>query len=202
MITALRIHLLQQNNLEHQGLTTTSDQLNHGIALSGSNVNEPGRFEKGCRGKSPFPTESFSPLVAPTISPVPPPRHTMCRGYPQNFHHGLSLDVGAVIRAVCIMIRRNSSFAWWANANSAFRTSTRSSCSASWAVPFRPGAASSPLTTLINHLLPILCPVSNPLVNRRLTVFWDTFKAIAASAIESSITSTVTHLGKQSGRAG
>jgi len=49
--------------------------------------------------------------------------------------------------------------------------------------------------TLINHWLPTLLPVSNPLVNLRLTVFVETPKAFAASIIESCIPKRVTHGG-------
>ena len=49
--------------------------------------------------------------------------------------------------------------------------------------------------TLINHWLPTLLPVSNPLVNLRLTVFVETPKAFAALIIESCIPKRVTHVG-------
>ena len=56
------------------------------------------------------------------------------------------------------------------------------------------GAISAPSGTLITHWLPTFCPVSNPLVNLRLTVFVETPKAFAALIIESCIPKRVTHV--------
>ena len=53
-----------------------------------------------------------------------------------------------------------------------------------------PAGASRP--TLINHLLPIFSPVSNPLVNHRRTVLVDTFSASAASVIGICIPNSLT----------
>ena len=195
MTAANRIPLAD-NNLETQGLTIPSGQLK--IELSG----RPG---VGSRERS-WARPGVLTVVRPalslsgTCSELDTTTHCSRPGYLQNFHHAFPLAAGAAARAVCISIRRSSSFAWCATANSARRTSIRLSCSALWAVPFRPGTASPAFSTSINHLLPVLCPVSNPLVKRRLTVFWDTPRAIAASGIDKSITSTVTHLGKRLGR--
>ena len=57
------------------------------------------------------------------------------------------------------------------------------------------GAVSASSGTLITHWLPTLCPVSNPLVNLRLTVFVETPRAFAVSFIESCIPKRVTHVG-------
>ena len=57
------------------------------------------------------------------------------------------------------------------------------------------GAVSASSGTLITHWLPTLLPVSNPLVNLRLTVFVETPKAFAALIIESCIPKRVTHVG-------
>ena len=46
-------------------------------------------------------------------------------------------------------------------------------------------SVSTPSGTLINHWLPTFLPVSNPLVNRLLTVFGETPRALAMSLIES-----------------
>jgi hypothetical protein len=56
------------------------------------------------------------------------------------------------------------------------------------------GAISAPSGTLITHWLPTFCPVSNPLVNLRLTVFGETPRAFAASFIEYCIPKRVTHV--------
>ena len=58
-----------------------------------------------------------------------------------------------------------------------------------------PGAVSASSGTLITHWLPTLLPVSNPLVNLRLTVFGETPRAFAVSFIESCIPKRVTHVG-------
>ena len=57
-----------------------------------------------------------------------------------------------------------------------------------------PGAVFASSGTLITHWLPTLLPVSNPLVNLRLTVFGETPRALAASFIESCIPKRVTHV--------
>lgn len=54
---------------------------------------------------------------------------------------------------------------------------------------------STPSGMLINHWLPTFSPVSNPLVNRLLTVFGETPRALAMSFIESCIANMVTHVG-------
>ena len=54
---------------------------------------------------------------------------------------------------------------------------------------------STPSGMLINHWLPTFSPVSNPLVNLRLTVFGETPRALAMSFIESCIAKMVTHVG-------
>ena len=54
---------------------------------------------------------------------------------------------------------------------------------------------STPSGMLINHWLPTFSPVSNPLVNLRLTVFGETPRALAMSFIESCIANMVTHVG-------
>ena len=56
-------------------------------------------------------------------------------------------------------------------------------------------SVSTPSGTLINHWLPTFSPVSNPLVNLRLTVFGETPRALAMSFIESCIAKMVTHVG-------
>ena len=56
------------------------------------------------------------------------------------------------------------------------------------------GAISASSGTLITHWLPTFCPVSNPLVNLRLTVFGETPRAFAASFIEYCIPKRVTHV--------
>ena len=58
-----------------------------------------------------------------------------------------------------------------------------------------PGAVSASSGMLITHWLPTLLPVSNPLVNLRLTVFGETPRAFAVSFIESCIPKRVTHVG-------
>jgi len=57
------------------------------------------------------------------------------------------------------------------------------------------GAAAVLSGTSINHWLPGLVPVSNPLANLRLTVFGETPRAFAASFIEYCIPTRVTHGG-------
>ena len=57
-----------------------------------------------------------------------------------------------------------------------------------------PGAVSASSGMLITHWLPTLLPVSNPLVNLRLTVFGETPRAFAVSFIESCIPKRVTHV--------
>ena len=57
------------------------------------------------------------------------------------------------------------------------------------------GGISASSGMLITHWLPTLLPVSNPLVNLRLTVFGETPRAFAASFIEYCIPKRVTHVG-------
>ncbi len=57
------------------------------------------------------------------------------------------------------------------------------------------GAVSASSGRLITHWLPTFCPVSNPLVNLRLTVFVETPRACAASFIEYCIPKRVTQVG-------
>jgi len=117
--------------------------------------------------------------------------------YPQNFHHGRAVEAFKAVRArswwswsICRFLAK-SSLSWAATRSLSW--STRSL----WCWSVEVSAMADTFSKLMNHFPPTLLPVSRPLVNRRLTVFWETPRAIAASGIESSMTLKVNHLGNR-----
>ncbi len=193
------MRLQSNNNLESQGLTILSGQLNIAVGRTPAVVAATGSSGKGGvsqanRGKAGSVTNPKFAKASKTNCGSGQRPATTPATYSQNFHHLR----GAAFKAVCASNLCNSPISLVWSAIRACRASTRAFGS-SWAVPFRPGAASS---TLTSHLLPIMRPVSNPWVNRRRMVFLDTFKATAASVIDNSMPSTVTHWANHSGQVG
>jgi len=114
--------------------------------------------------------------------------------YHQGRHQGRGLDaIGAALSAFV-------SWLIWPSRkvirSLALAICDRSSSTTAPSVPLARagcGAVAMLSGTSINHWLPGLVPVSNPLANLRLTVFVEIPKAVAASFIESCITQRVNH---------